>query len=131
MAIERFEDIQGWQEARKLAVLIYRMTAGEQFARYFGLRDQIQRASVSIMVYIAEGFGRNSNRYFVRFLNIAKGSAYEVQSHLYVALDLEYITKDQFDVAYGQCQTAARLIGGFAKYLSEHAGPPKPETGNR
>lgn len=119
MKIERFEDIQSWQEAKKLTVLIYRLTAGEPFARDFGLRDQIQRAAVSIMANIAEGFGRNSRKEFISFLGIANGSALEVQSHLHVALELGYISRDQFDECYHLAHSVSRLIGGFINYLSK------------
>ncbi|HYE64076.1 MAG TPA: four helix bundle protein, partial [Pyrinomonadaceae bacterium] len=88
---KRFEDIQAWQKARDVTRMIYEITAEGRFARDYGLRDQVQRASVSIMANIAEGFGRHSDKEFANFLNMAHGSVSEVQSHLYVALDLEYI----------------------------------------
>ncbi len=81
---KRFEDIQAWQKARQVTRLIYQLSAEGHFAKDYGLRDQIQRASVSIMANIAEGFGRRSDKEFANFLNIAHGSASEVQSHLYI-----------------------------------------------
>jgi four helix bundle protein len=91
--VTRFEDIQGWQEARKLVKLIYKLTTSGIFAKDFGLRDQIQRAAVSSMTNIAEGFDCESKAEFARFLGIARRSVVEVQSLLYTALDVEYITE--------------------------------------
>ncbi len=89
----RFEDIQVWQKARQLTKRIYEATSSEGFARDYGLRSQIQRASVSIMANIAEGFGRRSDKEFANFLNMAHGSVSEVQSHLYVALSTDCLTR--------------------------------------
>lgn len=96
MKIERFEQIQGWQEARSLTRTVYDMTRKDGFARDFGLRDQIQRSSVSVMANIAEGFERRSRKEFTQFLGIALGSCAEVRSHLYVALDQDYISDAEF-----------------------------------
>ena len=117
MRIERFEDIQAWQEARKLTAQIYKLTRVEPFSRDFGLKDQIQRAAVSVMENIAEGFGRKSNQDFLRFLGIAYSSVLEVQSHLYVALDLGYIDRKQFEATYNMAASTMRLIGGFINCL--------------
>jgi four helix bundle protein len=87
----RLEDIQVWQKARQLTKQIYKATENGRFSQDYGLRNQIQRASISIMANIAEGFGRRSDKEFANFLNMAHGSATEVQSHLYVALDLIYL----------------------------------------
>ncbi|HOO47311.1 MAG TPA: four helix bundle protein [Deltaproteobacteria bacterium] len=122
MKIERFEDIQSWQEAKKLTAEIYRLTNQEAFSRDFALRDQIRRASVSIMANIAEGFGRNGRKEFMQFLGIANGSTLEVQSHLHVAHELGYITKQQFDFSYQQAHSVSRIIGGFINYLSNQPG---------
>src|SRR5205807_3640260 len=92
----RLEDIQVWQKARQLTKKIYEIKANGDFAKDYGLRNQIQRASVSIMANIAEGFGRRSDKEFANFLNMAHGSVSEVQSHLYVALDLAYINQTSF-----------------------------------
>ena len=93
--ISRFEDIQAWQEARKLVKMIYKLTEVGKFAKDYGLRDQIQRASVSAMTNIAEGFDCESKAEFARFLGIARRSAVEVQSLLYTAFDIEYINEPQ------------------------------------
>ncbi len=92
-AIERFEDIQAWQRARELVREIYRTCAEGRLSKDFGLRDQLCRAAVSSMSNIAEGFAKKSDRDFAHFLDIARGSAIEVQSLLYVALDVGYITE--------------------------------------
>jgi len=123
-SIERFEDIEAWKKARELTREIYRITNQGAFVKDFGLRDQIRRAAVSIMSNIAEGFGRGGNREFIQFLSTAKGSASEVEAQLYVALDAEYITEDQFQQLYGLAQSSGKMIGGFIRYLqkSEHKG---------
>jgi four helix bundle protein len=115
--IERHEDIQGWQRARELTKFVYAITKQDAFARDFSLKDQIRRAAVSVMSNIAEGFERGGRAEFIQFLSIAKSSAAEVQSQLYVALDQEYITPEQFDQGYELCDEAMRLIGGFMAYL--------------
>ncbi len=89
---KKFEDIKAWQKARRLTSRVYNVTGSVRFAQDFGLRNQIQRASVSVMANIAEGYGRHSDKEFANFLSIAHASVSEVQSHLYVALDLSYIS---------------------------------------
>ena len=96
----KLEDIQAWQKARQVTRMIYQVTAGGEFAKDYGLRDQVRRASVSIMANIAEGFGRRSDKEFANFLNIAHGSVSEVQSHLYVALDLSYVQSSRSSMNY-------------------------------
>lgn len=115
--IECFEDIGAWQDARKLTRLIYQTTTAGKFARDFGLRDQIQRAAVSMMSNIAEGFERSGNKEFGQFLATAKGSSGEVRSLLYVALDANYITQEQFDNLSVQARQINRQLAGFIKYL--------------
>jgi four helix bundle protein len=122
--IEKFEEIEAWQKARELTREIYRITNQGSFVQDFGLRDQIRRAAVSVMSNIAEGFGRGGNKEFIQFLSTAKGSASEVQAQLYVALDAEYITKEQFQLLYDLAQSSGKLTGGFIRYLqkSDHKG---------
>lgn len=117
--IQRFEDIQAWQEARQLVKMIYLITSKELFSRDFGMRDQIRRASVSVMANIAEGFDCESKVEFARFLGIARRSAVEVQSLLYAALDAAYIDQNEFEVHYEQARTAKALIGGFKRSLTK------------
>ena len=117
MAIEKFEDIKAWQAGRKLTKAVYQMSSASQFSRDYGLRDQIQRASVSVMANIAEGYDSLSNREFMRFLGYALRSATEVQSHLYVALDQDYASQDQFNAIYQQAIEVKSLLHGFLRYL--------------
>lgn len=117
MKIERFEDIQGWQEARKLTKKIYELTNRFPFKKDQGLCNQIQKASVSIMANIAEGFDRQSKREFTLFLKYASASASEVQSHLYAALDQKYISDEDFTETYNQVKKTKSLINGFIAYL--------------
>ncbi len=117
--IERFEDIIAWQKARVLTKEIYSCTNVGQFARDFGLKDQIQRSSVSTMSNIAEGFERGGDKEFVQFLSTSKGSCGEVKSHLYVALDQGYITPVRFEGLYGQATEVSRLVSGFMTHLRE------------
>ncbi|ADJ27037.1 MULTISPECIES: four helix bundle protein [Pseudomonadota] len=116
-AFQRFEDIEAWQKARELTKAIYALSNDGQFSRDFGLRDQVRRASVSIMSNIAEGFGRGGNKEFIQFLSTAKGSASEVQAQLYVALDAGYINQDQFQKLYSETEATARMIAGLLRYL--------------
>ena len=116
MAIKRFEDIEAWQAARGLTREIYKSTHLEPFAHDYGLCNQIQRASVSIMANISEGFDSNSDDEFVRFLRYALRSATEVQSHLYVAVDQGYISKDEFTQLYDQAIEVKSLIAGFTPW---------------
>ena len=115
--IQRFEDIEAWKKARELSKAIYRVTRGGDFARDAPVRDQIRRAVISIMSNIAEGFERGGDKEFRQFLSMAKASTAEVKSHLYVALDAEFITEAQFDTLYGLAAEVSRLIGGFMRYL--------------
>ncbi|HEX8688359.1 MAG TPA: four helix bundle protein, partial [Pyrinomonadaceae bacterium] len=113
----KLEDIQSWQKARQVTRMIYQVTAGGEFAKDYGLRDQIRRASVSIMANIAEGFGRRSDKEFANFLNMAHGSVSEVQSHLYVALDLTYVERAEFDAMYSLLDEVSRMTLALAQRL--------------
>ena len=113
----RFEEIQAWRKARDVTLLIYRITSNSHFAKDFGLKDQIRRACVSIMANIAEGHGRRTNVEFANFLNIACGSVAEVQSHLHVALGLNYITQNEFDEIYQILTEISRMTLSLAQYL--------------
>ncbi len=123
MRIERFEEIEAWQLARRLTVAVYTVAGRGDFAKDFGLRDQVQRAAGSIMHNIAEGFDSGSNAEFIRFLGYSKRSCTEVQSQLYVALDRQYLTKSEFDDLYEQARLARAKIGAFIKYLTLNRKP--------
>lgn len=111
--IRQFEDILAWQKARLLTRDIYLATRDGEFRKDFGLAGQIQRAAVSIMANIAEGYERKGPGEFYRFLSIAKASCAEVGSHLYVALDTGYLSRAEFDQMQAQVREIGRMLGSF------------------
>lgn len=115
--IRRFEEIQAWQKARELVGEIYRISGSENFQRDYGLRNRICRAAVSSMSNIAEGFARRTSRDFAHFLDVARGSAVEVQSLLYVAFDVKYISSGQLKTMYTMADEVIALVGGLTSYL--------------
>ncbi len=115
--IERFEDLQSWQKARQLANVTYDLTERPKFAKDFRLRDQIQDAVDSVMHNIAEGLDAGTNPEFIRFLKMARRSASEVQSELYLALDRNYIVEEELSKAYSLATESKRLINGMIAYL--------------
>ena len=115
--IKNFEELIAWQKSRELAGYVYELTRKDKFSRDFGLRDQIQRAASSVMHNIAEGFESGSDPEFVRFLKIARRSAGEVQSQLYLALDVDYITENELQKAYMLAREVKKLINGMMTYL--------------
>lgn len=114
MKIERFEDIDAWKESRLLVREIYEVLGA---IRDFGFRDQIQRASISVMSNIAEGFDRGTNKEFIHFLTIARASATEVRSLLYAALDVKYIDEKNVEILQQRCLVISKMINGFIRYL--------------
>lgn len=114
MKIEKFEDIMAWQKSKELSLAIYEKF---QHNRDFGFRDQLQRACVSVMNNIAEGFERSGDKEFKYFLFIAKGSCGEVRSMLHLALGLDYISKDEFAGFYNRSVEISKLLSGFIKKL--------------
>lgn len=121
MKVKTFEDLQVWQDARTFVKSIYELTSLENFRKDYDLKDQIQRAAVSIMNNIAEGFETDNNKEFRNFLGYAKGSAGEVRSMLFVAIDVNYISKDKFDENYKQAINVITQISNFKKYLYNYA----------
>jgi four helix bundle protein len=117
MKIERFEDIEAWSEARRLVNSVYRVCSIHGFKKDYGLVDQVRRAATSVMANIAEGFARRGNKEFAQFLFVAKASAAELQSHLYVALDQGYIIESQFHDLYAAADKIQRQLSNFIKYL--------------
>ena len=115
--IRKFEEIEAWQRARVLVNNIYSITSNESINKDYALKSQLIRAGISIMANIAEGFGRKSEKEFANFLNIAHASAAEVQSHLYIALDQNYIDKTTFIKLYEECGEISKMILGFQNYL--------------
>ena len=118
--ITRFEEIEGWKTARQLTIMIYRYSEQGVFAKDYGLKDQIRRASVSIMSNIAEGFESRTDVQFINYLGHAKASAGEVRSQLYIALDMKYISQEQFHEAFELADKAARQVNRFATYLGSN-----------
>ena len=117
--VEHFEDLIAWQKSRELTRQIYSVTSKGPIAKDFGLRDQIRRASVSIMSNLAEGFERGGRSEFHQFVVIAKASCAEVRSQLYVALDVEYITEEQFEQLYNLTIEVSRILGGLRSALQK------------
>lgn len=115
--IQRLEDIIAWQKARELVHQIYKLTSTDKFKRDFTLKDQIRRASIPVMSNIAEGYARQTDREYIHFLYIARGSAFEMQSQLYVSSDLGYISNENFERVYESISEISRLIMGLIKYL--------------
>ena len=111
--VEKFEDLIAWQKARELTKLIHAASGNGGFAKDWGLKDQIRRASVSVMSNVAEGFDRAGRAEFHQFLVIAKGSCAEVRAQLYVALDAEYVSKEQFDKIYAVAEETGRIVNGL------------------
>jgi four helix bundle protein len=114
-----FVEIEAWQKARELTGLVYVATRSAGFSKDFALRDQVRRASISIMANIAEGFGRSGSVEFIQFLAVAKGSACEVISHVYVALDQGYVSQEEFDRLNSLAEKTVDLIGGLMRYLQK------------
>jgi len=120
--MRRFEDIHAWQKARELVRSIYDVSGRAAFTKDSALRDQSRKAAVSIMSNIAEGFARRTHREFTNFLTIARGSAAELQSQLYVALDLGYVTEEKFHDLSTRTEEVSRMIQGLRRSLSAAAG---------
>jgi len=117
--IKSFEDIEAWQKARSLSKEIFDLTNVGTFSKDFGLRDQINRASGSIMDNIAEGFERSGSKEFIQFLAIAKGSAGEVLSQLCRALDRKHLTNQQYNILAENTKQVSKMINGFMVYLRD------------
>ena len=111
--IERFEELVAWQKARVLTQLIYQATQKQRFLRDFGLSGQIQRAAVSMMSNVAEGFERGGRGEFHQFLSTAKASCAELRSQLYVAFDVGYLDQKEFDNLMARATEVAKIIGGL------------------
>lgn len=117
--IEKFEEIKSWKKSRELTKQIYEITSHGDFKRDFGLKDQLRKASVSILSNIAEGFERGGDQEFLQFLAVAKGSCGEVRAQLYVALDQGYVPRDKFQTLTALAAEISGLLSAFMKYLRE------------
>ena len=118
--ITRFEEIEAWKTARELTRMVYAFTEQGKFAKDFGLKNQIQRASISVMSNIAEGFESRTQPQFLEYLGRAKASAGEVRCQLYVAIDLQYITQEEFGQVFDMADKSSRQLARFMSYLESH-----------
>lgn len=119
MKIKRFEELNIWKLALKITKEIYDLTAKKEFSKDFKLRDQVRGAIISVSSNIVEGFEKNNNNEFIRFLKIAKGSAGETRNQLYIALAVKYITQSEFSRTNKDLEDLAGQIGGFIVYLEK------------
>ena len=117
----RFEDIEVWQLSRALVKDVYMLSSSEKIRKNYSIADQMQRAALSVMNNISEGFERQSNKEFTYFLKIAKGSVGEVRSMLYVLMDLNFIDDFQFQSYHNQTITISKSLSGFISYLKDTA----------
>ncbi len=118
MKITRFEELECWKEARRLVNMVYKAVQhSKRFQEDRRLKDQSIGAAISVMGNIPEGFVRRSHREFTQFLFISVSSSAELQSHMYVAHDQEYITREAFDSIYGQAEKTSKMISGLITYL--------------
>ena len=115
--IRRFEDLEVWQRARKLTKLVYDVTSAPQFNKDYRLRNQMRDSAVSILSNIAEGFSRHTDKEFIQFLYVSRGSAAELQSQWYVALDQGYLSSFVFENVYAETDHTSRMITNLIKYL--------------
>ncbi len=115
--VERFEDLEVWKNARKLANMVYRVTQNERFSKDFGLKDQVRRAAVSILSNIAEGFESQSQKMFVDYLGRAKALAGELRAQLYLSLDLKYASQDEYSETNELALTCSKQLARFIQYL--------------
>jgi four helix bundle protein len=120
MNYKRFEELPCWKKARDLSKAVYNIINQGMFKKDFGLKDQIWRASGSVMDNIAEGFDDGGRKEFIKFLGYSQRSCGEVQSQLYRALDCQYISKDQFEQVYDLASECRKQIKGFRKYLRNY-----------
>ena len=115
--IKNFEDLEVWQKARVLCKKVFELMQKESYSKDYELKNQISRSSSSTMDNIAEGFERGGNREFIQFLGFAKGSAGEVRSQLYRALDRSHINEAEFKETYALADEVGKMISGLTKYL--------------
>jgi len=122
--VNKFEELDCWKVSKELAVSVYHITGKERCRKDYGFSDQMRRAAVSVMNNVAEGFDRGSNKDFIRFLYIARASAAEVRSMTYLALDLAYITQDEYEMLQNLCRRCGGLTWGLIKSLKKHLSLP-------
>jgi len=119
MKIRKFEELEIWKLSLKITKEIYDLTSKKEFSKDFSLRDQVRKAIISVSSNIVEGFEKNNNNEFIRFLKISKGSVGEVRNQLYIALAVGYTTKEEFKKLNEELESLAGQIGGFVQYLEK------------
>ena len=115
--VKSFEELNWWKESRVFNQSVYKITSNEYFNKDFDFRRQLRRASISVSSNIAEGFERNTDKEFIYFLYVSKGSAGELRSQLYLAFDLKYINKNEFKELHEQITKVSKMLSGLIKYL--------------
>jgi four helix bundle protein len=131
MRVTKFEDLKIWQIALKITKEIYDITSKKEFSKDFSLRDQIRRAIISVSSNIVEGFEKNNNYEFIRFLKIAKGSIGEVRNQLYIALAVNYINQEEFEKLNNELIELANQVGKFISYLETNRKLVNSSTRNK
>jgi len=117
--IRRFEDLECWQEARELVKIFYAFTKKNEFKKDYELVRQVRKSAVSTMANISEGFHRNSAKDFMRFLDYSRSSVAETLSHLYVALDQEYINEQELEIVKNKANIVWKKVNNFISYLNK------------
>jgi four helix bundle protein len=123
---KQFEDMEVWQAAKQVVIEVYRLAREGALSKDYGFKDQLQRAAVSIMTNIAEGYERGGNRELLQYLHIAKGSAAATRSLVHVAKDLGYLSEDQRAGMLDRLVSVGRQLGGFIRYLEKGPAPAPP-----
>ena len=118
MAFQSFEDLEAWQRGCRLAVDVFKSFAK---CRNFTMQDQVQRAALSVPSNVAEGYERNSNKEFIRFLNIAKGSCGELRTQLYISRKLDFLNKADFDQLIGEAKQISAMLHGLSRAVSKRS----------
>jgi four helix bundle protein len=113
---KEYTDLEVWQECRKLTNHVYEVSRNFPKEELYGLTNQIRRSAVSIPSNIAEGCGRSTSKDTLHFLHIARGSLYEVETQIFIALDQNYITKEIFESLFETVQRCKRILNGFINY---------------
>jgi four helix bundle protein len=122
MAFQSFEDLEVWQRGCRLTVDVFKTFAA---CRNFTMQDQVQRAALSVPSNVAEGYERNSNKDFVRFLNIAKGSCGELRTQLYISRKLAFLTKISFERLVNESKEISKMLHGLARAVGRRPAPQK------
>lgn len=126
--VKSFEDLRAWQEGRKLVNTIYALTNSTAFRKDLALRDQIRRAAISILLNIAEGFARDTDKEFRHYLIQSRGSVAEMQSALYIALDQQYMLQSKFEEMYCAAESLGKMLTKLINYLSKASSYRKKES---